>query len=141
VRPSRHSAPEAVPFGAGEIYISFNALSFWSVILMRVRQVCAGLPRARRYIQGEVIMIDQDIRFLAAGRQEQKAEIERTIAAIISTTRRAWLSRGCEPLTHDRNDGNRNRLAHPMIRFAFDPKRINAWRARVGRHAPESVGT
>jgi len=81
-------------------------------------------------------MIDQDIRFPAVGRQEQKADIERIIAAIIATTRREWLSRGCEPLAQDRSDGNWNRLAHPMIRFAFDPKRINLWRARVDRQAP-----
>ncbi len=103
---------------------------------MRVRQACVGPPRARRYIQYGVIMIDQNIRRLALGRRDQNADIERIIAAIISTTRRAWQSPVSDPRTHSRNDANWNRLAHPLIRFALDPKRINAWRARIDRQAP-----
>ena len=74
-------------------------------------------------------MIDQNIQFLASGRVDQNADVMRIIAEVISTTRRAWLSQGCEPKALDGNDGKRNRLSHPVIRFALDPKRISAWRS------------
>jgi len=80
-------------------------------------------------------MIDQNIQFPASGRVEQNADMVQIIAEVISTTRRAWLSRKCEPPEQDSSKVNRNRLAHPVIRFALDPKRIDAWRARVGRQA------
>ena len=54
-------------------------------------------------------------------------------AAIVATTRRLWLApqdRGSE-----RYDGGAKRLAlvDPLVRYALDAKRADAWRARIDR--------
>ncbi len=81
-------------------------------------------------------MIDQEMDFPVAGRVHRVArqtDARQTIAAIIATPRREWLSqRPASPAVAD-TALNRPQLAHPLVRYIFDSKRSRSWRARVER--------
>lgn len=83
-------------------------------------------------------MFDQETnapaRLLRPDRGAQSADIAQAIAAILATTRREWTSQDTESCRPDAA-GGRQRIAHPLIRFALDAQRSNAWRARIGRRA------
>lgn len=79
-------------------------------------------------------MIDQDTSLLfMQGTASQRDGMADAIAAIIVITRREWLSQASGALAPGDATVNRAGTAHPLIRFALDGKRANAWRARAAR--------
>jgi hypothetical protein len=94
----------------------------------------------------ETIMIDQEMEWPIAGRlgpAERKAQLTDvglTIAAIIAITRREWMLHGRVSPALDEAAVDRPRFAHPLIRFALDAKRGNAWRARRSAGADAMPG-
>jgi len=78
-------------------------------------------------------MIDQEMDLPVAGRVARLTDVGQTIAAIIATTRREWMSQGRASPAPDESAADRARLAHPLIRFALDAKRSSSWRARADR--------
>lgn len=92
-------------------------------------------------------MIEQEVEWQLACRPdpvEPKArltDIELAIEAIIEITRREWMSQGSAFPTIGEAAADRPRFAHPLIRFALDAKRSNAWRARRMAGADAMPGT
>jgi hypothetical protein len=85
-------------------------------------------------LEEEVIMIDQELNLPVPHRTApQNGGVGQTIAAIIGITRREWMSPGRGSPATDETEANRARYAHPLITFALDAKRSNAWRARAER--------
>ncbi len=80
-------------------------------------------------------MIDQETDLPGAGRTARLSDAGKTIATIIATTRREWMSQGRTSPAPDESAANRARLAHPLIRFSLDPKRNSSWRARADAQA------
>jgi hypothetical protein len=82
------------------------------------------------------IMIDQEMDFPVADRVHRvgrPTDARQTIAAIIATTRREWLSQKRASPAATEVALDRPRLAHPLVRYAFDSKRSSSWRARADR--------
>ena len=81
-------------------------------------------------------MQDQETKLIVAVRSDRAArpaDLAQAAAAIIATTRRAWLSQEGEGQRRDEAGTKRLALAHPLVRFALDEKRTGSWRARVTR--------
>lgn len=83
-------------------------------------------------------MIDQEMDIPAPERLARldpsaRPDMAQALAAIIATTRCEWTSAGTASPAADAPAVNHDRLAHPLIRFALDAKRIGTWRARIGR--------
>ena len=81
-------------------------------------------------------MIDQEMECPVAGRlgtvecTARPIDAGSTITAIIAITRREWMPQGNAPPAIGEAAVNGPRFAHPLIRFALDARRSNAWRAR-----------
>lgn len=68
-----------------------------------------------------------------AHRMARPTGVGQTIAAIIATTRREWMSQGRASPAPDEAGVDRARFAHPLIRIALDATRSSSWRARADR--------
>ena len=111
---------------------------------------CAAVPwRAAAgtvNMREETIMIDQEMEWPIAGRlrpaqrKAQLTDVGLSMAAIIAITRREWMLQGSVSPALDEAAVNRPRFAHPLVRFALDAKRSNAWRARRSAGADAMPG-
>ena len=61
----------------------------------------------------------------------KSTDIETNLPRIIETTRRAWLGTSYDDEIEDENEPAQH--SHPLVRFAFDPRRIAVWLARIDR--------
>jgi hypothetical protein len=88
----------------------------------------------RRDLEKEAIMIDQEMHLpVRDWTAPHNDGIGKAIAVIIAITRREWMAQGLAPAARDEAAADRARYAHPLITFALDAKRSNAWRARAER--------